>query len=126
MNMDEGVQEFKLRLLERAGRWQDAAGLASRLATSHPDESRWFIAWPLPNAEAIRSKPPQKSSRTQQASTPKTPHSVQPRLLCRPGEVTSPPPKLHVRRAIELDHDLEKLAHQDPDLEPLRQAHLID
>jgi len=42
---DDGVQEFKLRLLERACRWQDAAGLAARLATSHPDESRWFIAW---------------------------------------------------------------------------------
>ena len=40
------------------------------------------------------------------------------------GDLTSA--QGHVRRAIELDHDLEKLAHEDPDLEPLRQAHLID
>jgi hypothetical protein len=32
----------------------------------------------------------------------------------------------YVRKAIELDHDMEQLALHDPDLEPLRQAHLID
>ena len=126
MNMDEGVQEFKLRLLERAGRWQDAAGLASRLATSNPDESRWFIAWAFAKRRSDSIETASKILTDAASLHPKDP-LIQFNLGCyaaQRGDLTTA--QTYVRRAIELDHDLEKLAHQDPDLEPLRQAHLID
>ena len=56
MLSDPGVLEFKLRLLERANRWQDAAALAARLASSHPDEARWFLG-PLKSPGAPFSTP---------------------------------------------------------------------
>ena len=123
---DDGVQEFKLRLLERACRWQDAAGLAARLATSHPDESRWFIAWAFAKRRSDSIETASKILTDAAHLHPKDP-LIQFNLGCyaaQRGDLTTA--QTYVRRAIELDHDLEKLAHQDPDLEPLRQAHLID
>ena len=126
MTLDDGVQEFKLRLLERAGRWQDAAGLAARLATNHPDESRWLIAWAFAKRRSDSLETASKILTDAASLHPKDP-LIQFNLGCyaaQRGDLTTA--QTYVRRAIELDHDLEKLAHQDPDLEPLRQAHLID
>ena len=123
---DDGVQEFKLRLLERACRWQDAAGLAARLATSHPDESRWFIAWAFAKRRSDSIETASKILTDAAHLHPKDP-LIQFNLGCyaaQRGDLTTA--QTYVRRAIELDHDLEKLAHQDPDLEPLRQANLIN
>jgi len=126
MVCDDGVQEFKLRLLERACRWQDAAGLAARLATSHPDESRWFIAWAFAKRRSDSIETASKILTDAAHLHPKDP-LIQFNLGCyaaQRGDLTTA--QTYVRRAIELDHDLEKLAHQDPDLEPLRQANLIN
>ncbi len=126
MVADDGVQEFKLRLLERAGRWQDAAGLAARLATTHPDESRWFIAWAFAKRRSDSIETASKILTDAAHLHPQDP-LIQFNLGCyaaQRGDLTIA--QTYVRRAIELDHHLEKLAHQDPDLEPLRQAHLID
>ena len=126
MVADDGVQEFKLRLLERAGRWQDAAGLAARLANSHPDESRWFIAWAFAKRRSDSIETASKILADAAHLHPKDP-LIQFNLGCyaaQRGDLATA--QTHVRRAIELDHDLEKLAHEDPDLEPLRQAHLIN
>ena len=126
MITDDGVQEFKLRLLERAGRWQDAAGLAARLATAHPNESRWFIAWAFAKRRSDSIETASKIL-ADAASLHPTDPLIQFNLGCyaaQRGDLTSA--QTYVRRAIELDHDLEKLAHEDPDLEPLRQAHLIN
>ncbi len=126
MTLDDGVQEFKLRLLERAGRWQDAAGLAARLATNHPDESRWFIAWAFAKRRSDSLETASKILTDAASLHPKDP-LIQFNLGCyaaQRGDLTTA--QTYFRSAIELDHYLEKLAKQDPDLEPLRQAHLID
>jgi Flp pilus assembly protein TadD len=126
MSADTGVQEFKLRLLERSNLWQEAATLASHLASIHPEEARWFISWAFAKR---RSESIDTASKilTDAANLHPSDPLIQFNLGCyaaQRGDLTSA--QGHVRRAIELDHDLEKLAHEDPDLEPLRQAHLID
>ncbi|MCX6934947.1 MAG: hypothetical protein NTZ01_01930, partial [Verrucomicrobia bacterium] len=126
MIADSGVQEFKLRLLERAGRWQDAAGLASRLASTHPDEPRWFVAWAFAKRRSDSIETASKILSDAASLHPRDP-LIQFNLGCYAaarGDLTTA--QIYVQRAIELDHDLEKVAHKDPDLEPLRQAHLID
>jgi Flp pilus assembly protein TadD len=126
MSSDAGVQEFKLRLLERASRWQDAAGLAARLASAHPDEPRWFIAWAFAKRRSDSIETASKILTDAASLHPKDP-LIQFNLGCyaaQRGDLSSA--QNYVRHAIELDHGLEKLAHEDPDLEPLRQAHLLD
>lgn len=126
MAADGGVMEFKLRLLERVQRWTDAAALAAKLAASHPNEARWFVAWAFAKRRSDSLETASKILSEAASLHPKDP-LIQFNLGCyaaQRGDLTTA--QSHVRRAIELDHDLEKLAHEDPDLEPLRQAHLID
>ena len=126
MAADGGVMEFRLRLLERAQRWTDAAALAAKLASSHPNEARWFVAWAFAKRRSDSLETASKILSEAASLHPKDP-LIQFNLGCyaaQRGDLTTA--HSHVRRAIELDHDLEKLAHEDPDLEPLRQAHLID
>jgi Flp pilus assembly protein TadD len=126
MSSDPGVQEFKLRLLERSSRWQEAAGLAARLASAHPNEPRWFIAWAFAKRRSDSIETASKILTDAASLHPKDP-LIQFNLGCyaaQRGDLSSA--QNYVRHAIELDHDLEKLAHEDPDLEPLRQAHLLD
>lgn len=126
MAADGGVMEFKLRLLERAQNWSDAAALAAKLASSHPNEARWFVAWAFAKRRSDSLETASKILCEAASLHPKDP-LIQFNLGCyaaQRGDLTTA--HSHVRRAIELDHGLEKLAHEDPDLEPLRQAHLID
>jgi len=126
MLSDPGVLEFKLRLLERANRWQDAAALAARLASSHPDEARWFIAWAFAKRRSDSIETASKILADAASLHPKDP-LIQFNLGCyaaQRGDLSTA--QTYVRKAIELDHDMEQLALHDPDLEPLRQAHLID
>lgn len=126
MAADGGVMEFKLRLLERAQQWPEAAVLAAKLAASHPNEARWFVAWAFAKRRSDSLETASKILSEAASLHPKDP-LIQFNLGCyaaQRGDLTTA--HSHVRRAIELDHDLEKLAHEDPDLEPLRQAHLID
>ena len=125
MAADGGVMEFRLRLLERVQRWADAAALAAKLASSHPNEARWFVAWAFAKRRSDSLETASKILSEAASLHPKDP-LIQFNLGCyaaQRGDLTTA--HRHVRRAIELDHDLEKLAHEDPDLEPLRQAHLI-
>jgi len=120
MNMDEGVQEFKLRLLERAGRWQDAAGLASRLATSHPDESRWFIAWAFAKRRSDSIETASKILTDAASLHPKDP-LIQFNLgcyACQRGDLTEA--RARVDAAIALEPLFRAAAETDPDLAPLR------
>lgn len=126
MAADGGVMEFKLRLLERAQRWTDAASLAAKLAASHPSEARWFVAWAFAKRRSDSLETASKILSEAASLHPKDP-LIQFNLGCyaaQRGDLNAA--QSHVRRAIELDHGMEKLAHEDPDLEPLRQAHLID
>ena len=126
MAADGGVMEFKLRLLERGQKWSDAASLAAKLATSHPNEARWFVAWAFAKRRSDSIETASKILSEAASLHPKDP-LIQFNLGCyaaQRGDLNAA--QTHVRRAIELNHDLEKLAHEDPDLEPLRQAHLID
>ena len=126
MSSDGGVMEFKLRLLERAQRWSEAASLAAKLAASHPGEARWFVAWAFAKRRSDSIETASKILSEAASLHPKDP-LIQFNLGCyaaQRGDLNAA--QTHVRRAIELNHDLEKLAHEDPDLEPLRQAHLID
>jgi Flp pilus assembly protein TadD len=126
MAADGGVMEFKLRLLERGQKWSDAASLAAKLASSHPNEARWFVAWAFAKRRSDSIETASKILSEAASLHPKDP-LIQFNLGCyaaQRGDLNAA--QTHVRRAIELNHDLEKLAHEDPDLEPLRQAHLID
>lgn len=126
MATDGGVMEFKLRLLERGQKWSDAASLAAKLASSHPNEARWFVAWAFAKRRSDSIETASKILSEAASLHPKDP-LIQFNLGCyaaQRGDLNAA--QTHVRRAIELNHDLEKLAHEDPDLEPLRQAHLID
>jgi Flp pilus assembly protein TadD len=126
MAADGGVMEFKLRLLERGQKWSDAASLAAKLATSYPNEARWFVAWAFAKRRSDSIETASKILSEAASLHPKDP-LIQFNLGCyaaQRGDLNAA--QTHVRRAIELNHDLEKLAHEDPDLEPLRQAHLID
>ena len=126
MSADGGVLEFKLRLLERAQRWSEAATLAAKLAASHPGEARWFVAWAFAKRRSDSLETAAKILSEAASLHPKDP-LIQFNLGCyaaQRGDLNAA--QSHVRRAIELNHDLEKVAHEDPDLEPLRQAHLID
>jgi len=126
MSADGGVMEFKLRLLERARKWSEAATLAAKLAASHPNEARWFVAWAFAKRRSDCLETASKILSEAASLHPKDP-LIQFNLGCyaaQRGDLTTA--QSHVRRAIELDHDLEKMAHEDPDLEPLRKAHLID
>lgn len=123
---DGGVMEFKLRLLERAQKWSEAACLAAKLASSHPNEARWFVAWAFAKRRSDSLETASKILSEAASLHPKDP-LIQFNLGCyaaQRGDLKSA--QTHVCRAIELDHGLEKLAHEDPDLEPLRQARLID
>ena len=118
--------EFKLRLLERAQKWPDAAALAAKLAASHPNEARWFVAWAFAKRRSDSLETASKILSEAASLHPKDP-LIQFNLGCyaaQRGDLTTA--QSYVRKAIELDHGMEKLAHEDPDLEPLRQAHLID
>ncbi len=126
MAADGGVMEFKLRLLERGQKWSDAASLAAKLASSHPNEARWFVAWAFAKRRSDSIETASKILSEAASLHPKDP-LIQFNLGCyaaQRGDLNAA--QTHVRRAIELNHDLEKLAHEDPDLEPLRQAHLIE
>ena len=126
MAADGGVMEFKLRLLERGQKWSDAASLAAKVASSHPNEARWFVAWAFAKRRSDSIETASKILSEAASLHPKDP-LIQFNLGCyaaQRGDLNAA--QTHVRRAIELNHDLEKLAHEDPDLEPLRQAHLID
>ena len=126
MAADGGVMEFKLRLLERGQKWSDAASLAAKLASSHPNEARWFVAWAFAKRRSDSIETASKILSEAASLHPKDP-LIQFNLGCyaaQRGDLNAA--QTYVRRAIELNHDLEKLAHEDPDLEPLRQAHLID
>lgn len=117
--------EFKLRLLERAQQWSDAAALAAKLAASHPNEARWFVAWAFAKRRSDSLETASKILSEAASLHPKDP-LIQFNLGCyaaQRGDLTTA--QSYVRKAIELDHGMEKLAHEDPDLEPLRQAHLI-
>ncbi|NDF17934.1 MAG: hypothetical protein EB079_08230 [Verrucomicrobia bacterium] len=123
---DPGVLEFKLRLLERAQKWSEAAALAAKLAATHPDEARWFVAWAFAKRRSDSLETASKILSEAASLHPKNP-LIQFNLGCYAAQRGDlPTAQSHVKRAIELDHGMEKLAHEDPDLEPLRQAHLID
>jgi len=123
---DPGVLEFKLRLLERAQKWSEAAALAAKLAATHPDEARWFVAWAFAKRRSDSLETASKILSEAASLHPKDPliHFNLGCYAAQRGDL--PAAQSHVKRAIELDHGMEKLAHEDPDLEPLRQAHLID
>lgn len=114
------VLALRLAIAMRSKRWEPAVELAKHLATIEPDNPAWLTDLAYATRRAVNLEAAQDLLREAAQRFPRE-ALIQFNLGCYAAQLGRlDEAQAYVRRAIQMDPSYQKLAREDPDLEPIR------